>query len=201
MKLIRSTVIGVCALCTVLTGCGREDTVYLESVRERTETECETQSAGETQSVTDSLCYVYVCGAVKCPGVYALAENSRIYEAVDMAGGFREDARKEAVNQAGMVSDGQMVYIPSEEEAESGIAEEAGFFADGTAETADGRIDLNTATAEQLMTLPGIGESKAGSIIRYREEHGAFASVEDLMKVEGIKEGTYNRLKDSIKVN
>lgn len=194
MKLIRSTVIGVCALCTVLAGCGREDTVYLESVRERTETECETQNAGETQSVTDSLCYVYVCGAVEYPGVYALAGNSRIYEAVDMAGGFREDARKEAVNQAGMVSDGQMVYIPSEEEAESGIAEEAGFLADG-------RIDLNTATAEQLMTLPGIGESKAGNIIRYREEHGAFASVEDLMKVEGIKEGTYNRLKDSIKVN
>lgn len=186
--------IGVCALCTVLAGCGREDTVYLESVRERTETECETQNAGETQSVTDSLCYVYVCGAVEYPGVYALAGNSRIYEAVDMAGGFREDARKEAVNQAGMVSDGQMVYIPSEEEAESGIAEEAGFLADG-------RIDLNTATAEQLMTLPGIGESKAGNIIRYREEHGAFASVEDLMKVEGIKEGTYNRLKDSIKVN
>lgn len=201
MKLIRSTVIGVYALCTVLTGCGREDTVYLESVREQTETECETQSAGETQSVTDSLCYVYVCGAVERPGVYALTENSRIYEAVDMAGGFREDARKEAVNQAGMVSDGQMVYIPSEEEAESGIAEGTGFFVDGTAETADGRIDLNTATAEQLMTLPGIGESKAGSIIRYREEHGAFASVEDLMKVEGIKEGTYNRLKDSIKVN
>lgn len=198
----------MCVLCLSVAGCGREDTVYLESV-EQTEAmpESGTRDAEDAQRsaqendnlrAEDSLCYVYVCGAVECPGVYVLAENSRIYEAVAMAGGFCADARKEAVNQAGTVADGQMIYIPSEEETESGSAVEA---LNGTDTTADGRVDLNTASVEQLMTLPGIGKAKAESIVNYREEHGAFSSTADVMRVEGIKEGIYNRVKDSIKVN
>lgn len=207
----------MCVLCLSVAGCGREDTVYLESV-EQTEAmpESGTRDAEDAQRsaqendnqrsaqendnlrAEDSLCYVYVCGAVECPGVYVLAENSRIYEAVAMAGGFCADARKEAVNQAGTVADGQMIYIPSEEETESGSAAEA---LNGTDTTADGRVDLNTASVEQLMTLPGIGKAKAESIVNYREEHGAFSSTADVMRVEGIKEGIYNRVKDSIKVN
>lgn len=207
----------MCVLCLSVAGCGREDTVYLESV-EQTEAmpESGTRDAEDAQRsaqendnqrsaqendnlrAEDSLCYVYVCGAVECPGVYVLAENSRIYEAVAMAGGFCADARKEAVNQAGTVADGQMIYIPSEEETESGSAAEA---LNGTDATADGRVDLNTASVEQLMTLPGIGKAKAESIVNYREEHGAFSSTADVMRVEGIKEGIYNRVKDSIKVN
>lgn len=226
MKLIKAAVFSVCVLCLSAAGCGREDTVYLESA-EQTEAmpESGTRDAEDAQRsaqvndnqrsaqendnqrsaqvndnlrAEDSLCYVYVCGAVECPGVYALAENSRIYEAVAMAGGFCADARKEAVNQAGTVADGQMIYIPSEEETESGSAAEA---LNGTDTTADGRVDLNTASVEQLMTLPGIGKAKAESIVNYREENGAFSSAADVMKVEGIKEGIYNRLKDSIKVN
>lgn len=207
----------MCVLCLSVAGCSREDTVYLESV-EQTEAmpESGTRDAEDAQRsaqendnqrsaqendnlrAEDSLCYVYVCGAVECPGVYVLAENSRIYEAVAMAGGFCADARKEAVNQAGTVADGQMIYIPSEEETESGSAAEA---LNGTDTTADGRVDLNTASVEQLMTLPGIGKAKAESIVNYREEHGAFSSTADVMRVEGIKEGIYNRVKDSIKVN
>lgn len=217
MKLIKAAVFGMCVLCLSVAGCGREDTVYLESV-EQTEAmpESGTRDAEDAQRsaqendnqrsaqendnlrAEDSLCYVYVCGAVECPGVYVLAENSRIYEAVAMAGGFCADARKEAVNQAGTVADGQMIYIPSEEETESGSAAEA---LNGTDATADGRVDLNTASVEQLMTLPGIGKAKAESIVNYREEHGAFSSTADVMRVEGIKEGIYNRVKDSIKVN
>lgn len=217
MKLIKAAVFGMCVLCLSVAGCGREDTVYLESV-EQTEAmpESGTRDAEDAQRsaqendnqrsaqendnlrAEDSLCYVYVCGAVECPGVYVLAENSRIYEAVAMAGGFCADARKEAVNQAGTVADGQMIYIPSEEETESGSAAEA---LNGTDTTADGRVDLNTASVEQLMTLPGIGKAKAESIVNYREEHGAFSSTADVMRVEGIKEGIYNRVKDSIKVN
>lgn len=163
------------------------------------------------------VCYVYVCGAVCMPGVYTLKQGSRIYEALAMAGGLTEDASAASVNQAEPVRDGQMIYMPTEEEIQKGIVLPAGNMTaeDGTAleDTAgsgvgpdsnadfDMRVNLNTATASELMTLPGIGQTKADSILAYREKHGEFSSVEEIMNVDGIKEGVYNRIKDSIKVN
>ncbi len=163
-------------------------------------------------------CYVYVCGAVVNPGVYVLKENSRIYEAVALAGGLTEDASAESVNQAQTVSDGQMIRILTKEEAAAGVtnsgtAAESGNTAvtqsasgdgdtagDGSSEAADGKVNLNTASATELMTLPGIGQSKADSIIAYRESCGGFSGIEEIMNVDGIKEGVYNRIKDYIKV-
>lgn len=150
-----------------------------------------------------SLCYVYVCGAVAEPGVYMLPENSRIYEAVAMAGGLADGADWGYVNQAAILTDGQMIKIPTKEETASGS------FAGNEGQTAgmreqdsdDGRIDLNHASVETLMTLPGIGQAKAESIAAYREKSGGFSSVEELMSVDGIKEGVFNRIKDCIKVN
>lgn len=163
------------------------------------------------QSTEQDICYVYVCGAVKEPGVYELEAGARIYEAVDAAGGLTEEADFSSVNQAEKVSDGQMVKILTKEEAEalgetpdsvetpdSGSGETA---VSGNAETEqDGRININLASAEELMTLPGIGRAKADSIISYRESSGGFSSIEEIMQVEGIKEGVFNRVKDSIKV-
>lgn len=163
------------------------------------------------QSTEQDICYVYVCGAVKEPGVYELEAGARIYEAVDAAGGLTEEADFSSVNQAEKVSDGQMVKILTKEEAEalgetpdsvetpdSGNGETA---VSGNAETEqDGRININLASAEELMTLPGIGRAKADSIISYRESSGGFSSIEEIMQVEGIKEGVFNRVKDSIKV-
>ena len=128
-----------------------------------------------------------------------LPENSRIFEAIASAGGLTEDAAKDAVNQAAFVTDGQMLRIPTMEEA----AETAEALADGTdgSSTEDGRLDINRATVAEFMTLPGIGQSKAESIVAYREAKGTFSSVEDLMKVDGIKEGVFNKIKNSIKVN
>lgn len=150
-------------------------------------------------------CYVYVCGAVCSPGVYILEPGSRIYEALAMAGGLAEDASATFVNQAELVWDGQMIYIPTEEEAASGIVP-VGEVSQGTAEanaseTGDERINLNTASEAELMTLPGIGETKAESILAYRDKNGGFSSVEEIMQVDGIKEGLYNRIKDDIRVN
>lgn len=136
---------------------------------------------------------VFVCGAVENPGVYELPEGSRVYEAVALAGGMSGDASQTAVNQAECLSDGQMIRIPTEEEQRAGESAEA--------ERADGLVNINTADLEELKTLPGIGDSKARSIIAYREQNGAFGAVEDIKQIEGIKDGVFAKIKDCIKVD
>lgn len=140
---------------------------------------------------------VYVCGAVNAPGVYYLPAGSLKKDALDMADGFAEDASREYVNLAETVSEGEQIYFPtlSEIEAWNPIYNILGDSAE------DGRIAINSATKEQLMTLPGIGESKAEAIISYREQHGAFNKPEDLLNVSGIKDGVYQRIKDYIVVD
>lgn len=132
-----------------------------------------------TDDVSEIVC-VHVCGAVSIPGVYELPEGSRIYEALDLAGGFDEQADRDAVNLVEILADGQQVRIPF-------IGED---------ETEDGKelIDINRADVSLLCEIPGIGESRAQAILDYREEHGNFQSVEELMQVPGIKEGIYARI-------
>ncbi|EOT27486.1 comEA protein [Eubacterium sp. 14-2] len=137
--------------------------------------------------------YVQVSGAVAKPGVYELKAGSRIFQAVELAGGITEEADTKNLNQAGILEDGQMVYIPDAEEAAQGLPVEPG--------QEDGRINLNTATETELMTLPGIGAAKARSILAFREANGSFQCTEDLMKIEGIKDGVFSRIKDSIRVD
>ncbi len=140
--------------------------------------------------------YVHVCGEVCSPGVYELESGSRVYEAVEAAGGMTGEAAADLLNQAEALSDGQQVYIPSVTEAEERAADTRGAQA-----ADDGRVDLNMAGKEELMTLPGIGEVKAEAILRYREEKGRFASVEELKEVEGIKEGVFGKVKDKVKAS
>ena len=158
------------------------------------------------------LVFVHVCGAVVSPGVYGMEADARVYEAVSCAGGLREDAVGEAVNQAQKVTDGERIYIPTREEVMNGLipeAEEDTETAAGSTEesggaqtgSTDGKVNINTASAEELKTLSGIGDTRAESIIRYREEQGGFQSVEDLMNVEGIKEGVFEKIKERITVN
>lgn len=181
-----------------LFACGKENTAYFEMAEVSQVTEMvENTTATEEAKVADGICYVYVCGAVVSPGVYELKPHDRIYQAVALADGFREDAWIESVNQAEEVFDGQMIKILTVEEQEKESLDEQERLED---EVDDGRIDLNEATASELMTLPGIGESKANSIIMYREQNGKFSDVDDVMKVEGIKDGVFNRIKDHIKV-
>lgn len=181
-------------------GCGEKEPVYLETaVTEHTEiSEMEdTEECEPTEQVSAGFCYVYVCGAVNSPGVYALPEGSRIYEAVQLAGGLREDACAESVNQAECLTDGQMIKILTEEEVLE--LEEETIQAD--VDSSDGRVNINTASVTELMTLPGVGQSKAEAIVAYREEHGAFLAIEEVMNVTGIKEGVYNQMKDHIKTD
>ena len=157
-----------------------ENALTLETVDTQEET-TEVETSGDI--------YVYVCGAVQREGVYKLPAGSRIYEAVQMAGGFREDAATAEVNQAEILQDEARIYIPTFAETISMEQE------------SDGKINLNKATKEELMTLPGVGGARAESIIQYRNKNGGFKSIEEIMQISGIKEGLFEKIKDLIKVN
>ncbi len=134
---------------------------------------------------------VHVCGRVCRPGVVMLPEGSRAWEAVEAAGGFSDDAGEAAVNLAAVLRDGERLYIPSVDES---VAEPGGA-------AGDGKVDLNTADASLLQTLPGIGETRAAEILSYREKHGGFQSAEEIMRIPGIKESIYEKIRDRIKVD
>lgn len=149
--------------------------------------------------------YIYVCGAVNAPGVYPIHEDMRVYEAIALAGGFSEQADIQWLNQAEAVHDGQRLYVFTLEETQNlqdiGVADGAAAL-DGGSETVqgDGRVNLNTASRSELMTLPGIGETKADAIVQYREEHGAFQSIEEIQNISGIKSGVFEKIKDLITI-
>lgn len=151
------------------------------------------QSEEGMQESGQDMIYVHVCGAVEEPGVVKLPLGSRAQDAVLAAGGFCEDADPDCVNLAAFLTDGEQLYIPTREETAAGYT---GAF-EGTKSSL---INLNTADADMLCTLPGIGESRARDIIAYREQHGGFSSVEEIMQVSGIKESTYEKLKELITV-
>lgn len=157
----------------------------------------------------DKACVVHICGAVKQPGVYTMDAESRIYQAVEKAGGFRQDAAEDYLNQADMLADGMKIYVPTKEEVEEAGAEGSRINADGNGSLkvtsgvlseGSALVNINTAGEELLCTLPGVGSSKAKSIISYREKNGAFHKIEDIMNVEGIKDGLFRKIKDSITV-
>ena len=164
---------------------------------------------------------VYVCGAVKSPGVYTLLPDRRLVDAVDAAGGFTEEAGTDYLNLAAALSDGQKIYVPTRQEVESAIENGAvaaavnitsntpgitsaenmtgpGNELSSPSEDSDGKVDINFADVATLMTPPGIGRQKAEKIIAYREENGPFSRIEDIMLVGGIKEGLFHKVKDSI---
>lgn len=160
--------------------------------------------------------YVHICGAVVNPGVYAFDAGSRVYEGVEAAGGFTEEACEDYVNQAEILQDGQRLIIPTIEEVEAvkdadtyqeswriDILEAEQSAADESASVGnkDGLININTADESVLSSIDGIGAGKAAAIVKYRQENGNFQSIQDIMKVSGIKEGTYEKIKDKITVN
>lgn len=143
--------------------------------------------------------YIHVCGEVKNPGVYRLDGNSRINDAIAMAGGFTEEAYQLDWNLAGKLEDGMQILVLSMEEAEERNEQQL-FLMEQQAEQAAGLVNINEASEEQLCTLSGVGGSKAKSIIQYRETNGDFQCIEDIMKVTGIKDSLFQKIKDEITV-
>ncbi len=179
----RISIIMISFALFLLTGC-TEDTLQSAIVLESGTGE---KASGETisekenmQEDTLEVIKVHICGEVYFPGVYTVYSGSRIYEVVKAAGGFTKEADMNKVNQAREVSDGEQIYIPSVYEKDT--------------EDSSGLIDINSATKEVLCTIPGIGETRAEQIIKYRETYGRFTSIEDIMNVSGIKEGTFEKI-------
>ena len=190
-----------------------------DSIEEVSEALADNTEKTENIETNDSQSFVvYVSGYVNNPGVYELSAGSRVIDAIDAAGGYSKKAYDNYLNLASLIADGQMIYVPSEEEVESGSIER------GVASGADGSgvggvtggngggnggnssgsgslVNINQASKEELMTLPGIGESKADKIIAYREENGRFSTPEGIMEISGIKDGLYNKIKDKICAN
>ena len=223
-KIKYSIAVAVLVIATAFCGCGADDEeiISLESA-----VSCENSSDAASEAEpdgkrknredkTDDVIKVYVCGAVNDPDVYTLPSDVRLIDAVNAAGGFTDDAGESFLNLASALKDGQKVYIPTEREVEEAISSEEGIYGSevnitsnspgirqvGNGDTsgtgADGLVDINHADRQTLMTLPGIGQSKADKIIAYREANGGFSSIEDIMLVGGIKEGMFNKIKDSI---
>lgn len=179
----------------------------------------------ETSAALLQIC-VHICGQVQNPGVYDLAEGSRVWDAVQAAGGFTGEAAADAVNLALMLSDGAKITIPSLAEVSAAASSDAFDSASGeaahggtrapedwyesgdtvqsqasAAQTAqDGLVNINQADVNGLTALPGIGEVRARAIVEYREKYGPFGAIEDIMRVTGIKEGLFARIRDYITV-
>ncbi|MFR5601505.1 MAG: helix-hairpin-helix domain-containing protein [Lachnospiraceae bacterium] len=183
------------------------ETAVSEAVAE-TFAEAETLAdAAVTEAPTEPVVYYYVhvCGEVNQPGVYQLEAGSRIFQAIEAAGGFTGQAAEAYVNQAQEIADGMRIAIPSIEEAAGqtlaaieGLGEHSG--SAGTGSETSVKVNINTADKEQLMTLRGIGEARAEDIIRYREEQGGFETIEEIMNISGIKDAAFQKIKDDITV-
>ncbi len=166
----------------ILGGCKDYDSIEIQTDASSHESESIQLETQEPQII-----YVYVCGAVENPGVYAMPMGSRADYALYLAGGFREDAKTDEVNLAKVVSDGEKISFPTMEEANQ-----------TQTNTQSKKVNINTADETLLCTLTGIGSGRAKDIIRYREKNGLFQSIEDLMKVSGIKESVFEKIKEDI---
>ena len=191
----------------MLSGCGSDHVSYEPAgVTDGTDAQVTEQQTDESSATSENTgyVYVYVCGAVRQEGVYRLSEGSRINDALILAGGLTEDAASGVLNLAEPVQDGQKLYFPTKDElADQQNALRDGAYTDSQIDSSGEqtqKIDINTADKEQLMTLSGIGEAKAESIIRYRAEHGNFAQIEDITNVDGIGESLFKKIKEYIYV-
>jgi competence protein ComEA len=188
-KLIKNLILLSLIMCLVypITGCGSDkNELYMG---EFSETESEEVEPMELENI-----YVYICGAVNSPGVYELKAGSRLYEAVELAGGISKEADERYLNMARVLADGEQVVVYTVSEAET-IMEESKIL-----EQKSGLVNINTADIAELSTLSGIGASRAQAIIDYRERNGAFTAIEDIKNVEGIKDGLFSKIKDKITV-
>lgn len=221
--------IGIGIFCLFLFGCSKES--FLLSSKDSSSTivlkeeillpqetsemvfeESKESEVGKIAEEKSEEIAVHICGAVNNPGVYYFKEKQRVHEGIVKAGGFREDADMDYLNQALFLEDGMKIIVPTKEEtkllkdSKEGNGEKE--FLQGTSfstlnETKEQKqkINLNTADKALLCTLPGIGESRAESILAYRQEHGDFEKTEDIMKVSGIKEAAYEKIKEYVTVS
>lgn len=184
------SLLGLCLVSLLLSACAEQDEIVLERAHSQQNTQKDTEEgtggSGTVPEEEDYL-YVHVCGAVKAPGLKKLPVGSRVWDALEAAEGFTEEADEDAINLAAFVQDGEKIRFPTKEER---ILQES----------RDDRIDLNAADEETLTSLPGIGSAKAAAIVKYRREHNGFSSKEELLQVPGIHQALFEQIRELVKV-
>lgn len=185
-NIIIAIIIIVCGLLYVISSDLKKAEIDIEA-NTTYEQNIEYDIQTETESVKNI--YVYITGEVKESGVFVVGEGNRVYDVIVLAGGLTEDADAKSVNMARCVVDGEHIHVCKIGEIPSDFA------------TEDALININSASKEKLMELPGIGESRAISIIKYREKYGLFKTIEDIMKVSGIKQAAFDKIREYICVN
>lgn len=226
------TIVMVCLCSLFFLGCNEEEVVFTgNTVTVATEDIVEEEAANLEEDIDelpegveeveqDVIITIHICGAVRNPGVYSLPMGSRIYDGIQAAGGFTEEASEDYINQAMELADGVQVIIPTHDEVLAmmeedsqdvdaevyfgALQEESSFGVLGEesqVETEDGKVNINTASIDELCTLSGIGASRAQSIIDYREENGGFQQITDIMNISGIKEASFAAIEEFITVN
>lgn len=149
---------------------------------------------------------IYITGAVRVPGIYKVPAGSRIYEVVNRAGGLTSEADPVAVNLARPLQDGDHIHVPRHgEKPREAAVETSQSTSDGSGvvtvvEAGSARIDLNHASASKLESLPGIGPKTAAAIVLFRQEHGLFRSIEDLVQVRGIGPAKMDQIRGLVTV-
>lgn len=212
-------ILGMGVLCLFLLGCSKDSFLLPDEEQNNL-----TVKEEVTTNQEKALLGVHICGAVQNPGVYFLEQGQRVCHAIEMAGGLKEEADGDYINQALLLEDGMKITIPTKEEIrQKEMAEEqqesmsyvqttkdyveqssnTDYLSTQSSKDSgfDDKVDLNTADEALLCTLPGIGESRAKSIITFRTKNGPFEKIEDVMKVSGIKEAAFEKIKDLIKVS
>lgn len=191
---IKSVIIALFVVCTgVLFSCEKKSSDTSDIVIEHSTEDIEGND-NQQETVSGDI-YVYVTGRVHKPGVYKVDEGSRLFQVIELAEGFLDDADVESINLADKVYDGMKVIVYSKSVVDAG--ENTG---SQSGDNTSGKVNINTADMDELMTLPGIGESKARSILEYRDKEGLFKKIDDIMNISGIKEGAFNKIKDLITV-
>lgn len=177
----------------------RSDEASVSDVHGAGDASSDDESSAKSSSAAEV--YVDVDGAVVRPGVYRLKDGARVSQAIDAAGGLTAEADVTGLNRASKITDGQKIYVPTVGEQQAAAAvggADSGAAAASGAGPSSGLVNINTASAAELQTLSGIGPSMAQSIIDERTQNGAFASVDDLMRVSGIGEKKLAKIKDCI---
>lgn len=155
---------------------------------------------GSSEQVSTTL-FVHVSGAVQNPGLYELEMGSRIYDAIQAAGGLNDQAAEESVNLAQVIEDGSHITVLTKEQQQGGgNGAKASSTPGSSPSNTPALVNINTATVEELTTLKGVGEATAEKIVADREQNGSFKSKEDLKRVTGIGDKKYESLKDAITV-
>lgn len=173
----------------IFSACGKSQEVYLSE---------ETFESQQEYTDNNNMIYVYLSGEVESPGVYEVSADSRLYQVIDIAGGMTKDAKKDYLNLAETVCDGQQIHVLSKQEYKKNQNSDSAHNTDSGSSTL---ININTATVEELQQLSGIGETKALEIINYRQKNGNFSSIEDIKNVSGIGDSTFEKIKSQITTN